>query len=148
MILIYFKVQGKILKVYYYFWSTIWAVDRGHKLLQETIKGLSGKKMSKEDVKELIVSAKEDVISGKLAKDLQEIAPVLPDDAKQLVLKASMAVAAADGELDPKEQRVLDDIIRLLQGEPIGSEEKPGAEGKSEAMAAKTEDTLEFNPAS
>lgn len=51
---------------------------------------------------------------GDLEGDLREIAPMLNEHGKELVVKAALAIAAADGELGGEEKLLMDRLARAL----------------------------------
>ena len=91
--------------------------DSEVELLHETLNNISENEMSKEAVKEAVESARDEVSSGELEKKIREIAPSLSNEAKKLVLQASLAVAAADGEIDASEEEVMKTILSIFSGE-------------------------------
>lgn len=85
-------------------------------LLHSALNQLSTSPVSKEVVEEAVKAAEIDVESGKLEKDLNPVVSKLSDESKALIFKASLAVAAADNEIQPEEQEVLERMMNILQG--------------------------------
>ncbi len=77
---------------------------------------LSGRAVSEEAVTKEIARAKRE--GTDVAKHLAEFAGSLNDSGKELVVKAALMVALADGEFAAEEQALMNKIVRAVQLKP------------------------------
>ena len=119
------------------------AIDKKEVALLHQVFTRLPEKMNKEEVKEAIECAKDDVDSGKLVGVLQDIATALPVNTKKLVLKASLVIAEAEGHIEPKEHKtVVKDIIRILLGNYEGHKIEVYLQGMSKVSKERRDHDL------
>jgi tellurite resistance protein len=86
------------------------------KVLGEVLAGLTGKPVSQDQIDTEIRLAQHEQLA--LDEYLATVTPSLNETGKEMVMRAALCIAAADGRLEPEEASLLEEIREALQMRP------------------------------